>query len=275
MRTKTFFNVFLYSLLLFWPLTGCQPQDNRNLILATTTSVQDTGLLELLIESYQRKTGISIKTIAVGTGQALEMGRTGEADVLLVHSPDDEKRFVAEGFGTERITFMHNDFVIVGPRENSAHVEKTDPVVTAFKKIAATQVPFVSRGDDSGTHKKEKRIWVEAKTFPEKKEYIEVGQGMSATLFIADEKEAYCLTDRATYLSLQKTLDVVLVNEGDPGLMNTYSLIPVNADKFPKINAVGAKKFLEHMLSVDTQKLVKSFGRDRFGQALFIWDEQL
>ncbi len=195
-------------------ITGAWAQGNKNIILATTTSVQDTGLLDVLTSAFQKKTGYTVKAIAVGTGQALQMGRLGEADILWVHSPDDEKQFVAEGYGIDRTTFMHNDFVVLGPETDPAKIKGAQSANDAFKKIAVSGAFFVSRGDNSGTHKKENKIWeLAGGAKPAKGNYIEAGQGMAATIAIANEKNAYCLADRSSYLSLKKTIKLVILYE--------------------------------------------------------------
>jgi tungstate transport system substrate-binding protein len=255
-------------------ITGVRAQENKNIILATTTSVQDTGLLDVLTSAFTKKTGYAVKAIAVGTGQALQMGRLGEADILWVHSPTDEKQFVDEGYGINRTTFMHNDFVILGPENDPAKVLGVRSAVEAFKKIAAGKTLFVSRGDNSGTYKKEKAIWKDAGVSPDKDAYIEVGQGMAATVAIANEKKAYCLADRSSYVSLKKSINLLIVSEGDPLLINYYSLILVNPDKFSKINVGGAKALFDFLLSSDAKGIVESFGKEKFGKQLFFWDYQ-
>lgn len=247
-------------------------RQNDTLILATTTSIQDTGLLDVLVDAFRKKSGYTVKPVAVGTGQALQMGRLGQADLLWVHSPADEQRFVAEGYGLDRTVFMHNDFVILGPENDPAGVSGTENAAEAFRKISEVKALFVSRGDNSGTHQKEKAIWKEAGVAPGKDAYLEVGQGMARTVTIADEKQAYVLTDSATYLALKKVIDLVLVSRWDPGLVNEYSLILVNPDKFPKVNAAAAKALADYMLSEDSRAIIESFGKEKFGQQLFFWD---
>ncbi len=251
---------------------NCSASENKNIILATTTSVQDTGLLDVLIDAFHKKTGFTVKAIAVGTGRALQMGRTGEADILWVHSPEDEKQFVDEGYGTNRTTFMHNDFVILGPKNDPAKIGGTKKAAEAFKKITGAKALFVSRGDNSGTHKKEKLIWKEAGVSPDKEAYIEVGQGMAQTIAVANEKQGYVLADRSSYLSLKKSIDLVIVSEGDTALVNRYSLILVNPAKFPKVNSGGARALFDFLLSKDSKGIVENFGKEKFGQQLFFWD---
>lgn len=245
----------------------------KNLILATTTSTQDSGLLDVLIPIFEKKTGYFVKTIAVGSGQAMTMGQKGEADVLLVHSPDAEKTFMAEGSGVSRLIVMHNDFVVVGPPADPAAIKGAKSTPEAFKKIAAAGALFLSRGDNSGTHAKEKGIWKTAGINPENlKWYQQTGLGMGQTLNVAAEKKAYTLTDRGTWLSLQKNLGLPILKEGDPILLNVYHVIAVNPAKWPKVNADGAKAFSAFMVSAEAQGIVKTFGVEKYGGALFFPD---
>lgn len=253
-------------------ILNCAANGNKTIILATTTSVQDTGLLDVLVEAFQKKSGYTVKAIAAGTGQALQLGRLGEADILWVHSPDDEKQFVEEGFGVNRATFMHNDFVLLGPENDPAKAKGREKIIDAFKKINQGKVLFISRGDKSGTHKKELKIWKEAGITPEKEKYLETGQGMAQTVQVANEKQAYCLADRSTYLSLKKSLNLTIVSQGDEKLRNNYSLILVNPQKFPKVNAKGAKVFFDYLLSRETKEIVENFGKEKFDQQLFFYD---
>jgi len=247
-------------------------KENAPVILAATTSVQDTGLLDVLLAAFQKQAAYSVKAIAVGTGQAIQMGKNGEADILWVHSPDDEIQFVNEGCGTNRTTFMHNDFVILGPQSDPAKIKGIAKASDAFKQIAEAKTLFVSRGDKSGTHKKELKLWNESGVTPAKENYIETGQGMAATVGVANEKQAYCLADRSTYLSLKKTLCLVILCEGDDYLINRYSLILVNSEKFPKVNAIGAKSFFDFLLSKEAKNIIINFGKEKFGQQIFYYD---
>ena len=249
-----------------------RPVKNKTVILATTTSVQDTGLLDVLIAAFQKKSGYLVKAIAVGSGQAMQLGKTGEADLLWVHSPDDEKQFVAEGYGTDRTTFMYNDFVLLGPASDPAKIKSEKKVADAFAKIASSGALFISRGDQSGTHKKELKLWDLAKIKPAGEKYIEAGQGMAAVAGMANEKDAYVLSDRATFLALKEKLSLQIVSEGDEALLNRYSLILVNAAKFPKINAEGARVFFDYLLSKQAKKLIVKFGVEKFGKPLFTYD---
>lgn len=251
-------------------ISGCATQ--KDVILATTTSTQDTGLLEVLIPMFEKKTGYRVKVVAVGTGQALEMARRGEADVLLVHAPKSEEQMVAEGHVIKRKPVMHNDFVICGPQADPAGIRGERSAAQAFKRIAESKSLFVSRGDDSGTHKKELEIWKEAGITPEGRWYQESGSGMGQTLNIASEKGAYVLSDRGTFLSLKKNLALVILVEGDRSLLNIYHVMQVNPQKHPKVNAKGGKAFVEFMVSEEVQKVIGEFGVKEYGQPLFFPD---
>jgi len=245
----------------------------KNIILATTTSTQDTGLLDVLIPIFEKETGYFVKTIAVGSGQAIAMGQKGEADVLLVHSPDAEKKFVADGFGVNRQLVMHNDFIIVGPAADPAKIKGTKSSAEALKLIANANALFISRGDNSGTDAKEKTLWKKADINPVgQKWYQETGSGMGQTLNVAAEKKSYTLTDRGTYLSLKKNLGLDILVESDSALLNIYHVIEVNADKWPKVNITGAKAFADFMISKKTQNIIKTFGIDKYGSPLFFPD---
>jgi tungstate transport system substrate-binding protein len=260
------------SILLFSTLVSAQAQ-TKTIILATTTSTQDSGLLDVLIPVFEKKTGFLVKTIAVGSGQAMTMGEKGEADVLLVHSPDAEKKFVAGGYGINRRIIMHNDFVVVGPPGDPARLKGTQSTPEAFKKIASAQALFLSRGDNSGTHAKEKGVWKAAGVNPEKEKwYQQTGLGMGQTLNIASEKKGYTLADRGTYLALKKNLSLDILMEGDAILLNVYHVIEVNPAKWPKVNVTGAKAFADFMVSKETQDIIKTFGVEKFGGALFFPD---
>jgi tungstate transport system substrate-binding protein len=255
------------------PAGHAAPPKQKNIILATTTSTQDSGLLDILIPLFEKKTGYFVKTIAVGSGQAMAMGQKGEADVLLVHSQEAEKKFMADNNGVNRRLVMHNDFIIVGPAADPATTKMSGSSIEAFKKIALSRSLFMSRGDNSGTNAKEKSIWKAAGIQPEgQKWYQQTGLGMGQTLSVAAEKKAYTLADRGTYLALKKNLGLDILNEGDALLLNVYSVIEVNPVKFQKINAAGAKAFADFVLSKDTQKIIGKFGLDKFGSPLFFPD---
>ncbi len=245
----------------------------KSVILATTTSTQDSGLLDVLIPQFEKNTGYFVKTISVGSGQAMAMGQKGEADVLLVHSPAAELKLVASGVGINRRLVMHNDFVIVGPSDDPAKVKGLKSTREAFKKIASSGKLFLSRGDNSGTHAKEKEVWKAAGINQEKEKwYQQTGLGMGQTLNVAAEKKGYTLADRGTYLALKKTLGLEILNEGDAILLNIYHVIEINPAKWPKVNAAGGKAFADFMLSRQTQDVIKTFGVDKFGGALFFPD---
>ena len=245
----------------------------KNIILATTTSTQDSGLLDKLIPIFEKKTGYFVKTIAVGSGQAMKMGEKGEADVMLVHSPDAEKKFIEEGYGINRRLVMHNDFIIVGPGDDSAKIKGVKSSAEALKLIANSSSLFMSRGDNSGTHAKEKTLWKKAGIVPAgQKWYQETGLGMGQTLNVASEKKGYTLADRGTYLATRKSLALDILNEGDAALLNIYHVIEVNSAKWPKANAGGAKAFADFMVSKKTQDIIKTFGVDKYGSPLFFPD---
>ncbi len=254
------------------PAIAAQPQQ-KNIILATTTSTQDSGLLDVLLPIFEKNTGYFVKTIAVGSGQAMAMGQKGEADVLLVHSPDGEKKFMADGYGVNRKLVMHNDFIIVGPKTDPAGIKGSKSSVDAFRKIAQTSAIFMSRGDNSGTHAKEKSIWEAAGINPEvQKWYQQTGLGMGQTLSVAAEKKTYTLADRGTYLALKKNLGLDILVEGDAILLNIYHVVEVNPAKWPKVNSAGAKAFADFMVSRQTQDIIKKFGVDKYGSPLFFPD---
>ena len=245
----------------------------KNLILATTTSTQDSGLLDVLIPIFEKKTGYFVKTIAVGSGQAMAMGQKGEADVLLVHSPAAEKKFIADGFGIDRLIVMHNDFIVIGDPADPAGIKSAKTTPEAFKKIADAGALFLSRADKSGTHTKELDVWKAAGVKPSGlKWYQETGLGMGQTLNVANEKRGYTLADRGTYLSRKKDLKLDILKEGDPILLNVYHVISVNPAKFAKVNTEGAKAFSDFMVSAETQNIIKTFGVEKFGGALFFPD---
>jgi len=245
---------------------------STSVILATTTSTQDSGLLDVLVPMFERETGYTVKTIAVGTGQALELGSRGEADVVLVHAPALELKYVADGALRDRRLVMHNDFILVGPPGDRAAIKGTTTAAEAFKKIAERGARFVSRGDNSGTHAKERALWKAADMTPHGSWYVESGQGMGATLTIASEKGAYALSDRATYLAWAKRIQLVIVLEGDAPLLNIYHVIEVNPARHPRVNAVGGRAFVNFLVSPATQALIRTFGVAKFGQPLFFPD---
>jgi tungstate transport system substrate-binding protein len=242
----------------------------RNVILSTTTSTQDTGLLDVLVPLFETQTGYSVKPVSVGTGQALALAAKGDADVALVHAPSLEKEYVAQGKLLNRRLVMYNDFVIVGPKEDPARVKSTSKTIDALKLIEKANTRFVSRGDNSGTHILEKTLWKQAGIEPKGAWYIESGQGMGATLGIANERNAYALADRATYLAFTKRLALAVLLEGDKPLLNIYSVMEVNPTNGPRINAAGGKAFADFMVAPAAQAVVKSFGREKYGRPLFV-----
>ena len=245
--------------------------DNGVLLMATTTSTEDTGLLDYLQPLFKEATGYDLQWTAVGTGEALKMGEDGQVDIVLVHAKASEEEFVANGWGVERFPVMYNDFVVVGPVEP---LEKTNDVAAFFGAVSEQQLPFVSRGDDSGTDKKEKKIWEGLGIDPAANpNYIESGQGMGATLTMANEKEAYCLSDRGTWLKQsmdsenEYTLEIIC--EGGKELLNQYGVIAINPEKYPEVNNEAANAFIEWITSDEVQKLIGEYGVDTYGQALF------
>jgi tungstate transport system substrate-binding protein len=247
-----------------------QAPASRTVILSTTTSTQDSGLLDVLVPMFEKSTGYTVKTISVGTGQALALAARGEADVTLCHAPALEKKYVAEGKMLDRRLVMYNDFLVVGPEPDPARLRGERSVVAAMKKLAAAQARFVSRGDKSGTHLLEQNLWKEAGVTPAAPWYIESGQGMGATLGIATDRQAYTLTDRATLLAFGKRVDLKPMVEHDRLLLNIYSVMEVNPANGPRVNAAGGKAFAAFILAPETQAVIKTFGLDKYGQALFV-----
>jgi len=243
------------------------------LILATTTSTQDSGLLDYLLPLFEQEFNTSVDVIAVGTGQALQLGKDGNADVLLVHARAQEDAFMEEGHGTRREDVMYNDFILLGPQADPAGIKGMASAVDAFKKMAESQATFVSRGDKSGTHTKELGIWKSAEITPEGDWYVSAGQGMGEVLTMAAEQQAYTLSDRATYLARTKSgLALEIVVEKDQSLLNPYGVIAVNPDKGAQINADLAAKFVDWIVSVPVQEKIEQFGKEEFGQSLFVPD---
>ena len=266
---RIFFYFFAASFILISCNTASQKPD---LLLVSTTSTQDSGLLDVLLPAFTEQTGYSVQLVAVGSGQALKIGEQGNADVILLHSPAAEEEFVARGFGIDRRLVMHNDFVIVGPPSDPAEIRGESPV-DALKNIFAANVTFVSRGDDSGTHIKELALWENAKLSPAGEDwYLETGQGQGATLSIASEKAGYALTDRGTFLAYRSNVDLEILVEGDPFLLNVYHVITVNPEKFPTINLEGARAFADFITSEQGQRIIAEFGLDTYAQPLFFPD---
>ena len=248
-------------------------REEGKLILATTTSTEDSGLLDVLLPEFEKEAGVKVDVIAVGTGQALQLGQDGNADVLLVHSRAKEDEFMAAGHGVRREDVMYNDFVIVGPAADPAGIKGMGSAADAFKKLAEAQSTFISRGDESGTHTKELSIWKKAGIEPSGDWYLSAGQGMGEVLTMANEQQAYTLSDRATYLSRTKQgLELVVLVEGDTTLFNPYGVIAVNPAKNTAIQAELANQFIDWIISVPVQAKIAEFGKADFGQSLFIPD---
>jgi tungstate transport system substrate-binding protein len=258
--------------LLLLSLAGAAPlsaQVRRDVILATTTSTQDSGLLDSLVPRFERICLCRVKTIAVGTGQSLALGARGEADVVLVHAPSLEKRYVADGMFQDRRLVMTNDFVLVGPEADPAGLRRATGLKDAFHRLAEGKAPFASRADSSGTNILELNQWKAAGLTPSGAWYLQVGQGMAATLRIASEKGAYTLTDRGTYLAVRQDLALQVLFQGAPELLNIYHVMEVNPEVFPNVNHDGGRAFADFMVSPETQAFIRTFGAARFGQPLF------
>ena len=262
----------LALVLLLAPATALrgQPAASRTLILSTTTSTQDAGLLDVLVPQFERQTGYSVKTISVGTGQALALAARGEADVTLAHAPAQEKKYVEDGKMLNRRLVMYNDFVVIGPEADPAKIRGEKSAVAALRRIAERKARFLSRGDKSGTHSLELGLWKQAGITPGAPWYSESGQGMGATLGIADDRHAYTITDRGTLLAFAKRVALKILVEGDRPLLNLYSVMEVNPANGPRVNAAAGRAFADFMLSPETQQIIKTFGVDKYGQPLFV-----
>jgi tungstate transport system substrate-binding protein len=261
---------------LFLTAVGCgkkaETARRTELVLATTTSTQDSGLLDEWVPMFEAEYPYAVKVVAVGSGQAMEMGRNGEADVLLVHSPAAEEKMVAEGYAVRREAVMHNRFLLVGPPSDPAGVKDAASAADAFARLAKSQSGFISRGDDSGTHVKEREVWKAAGVNPSGAWYMESGKGMADTLRIASEQGAYTLTDNATYLFLKHTLDLDMLFQGDEILNNNYHVMIINPEKYPDLNHDGARAFEDFMLSRKAQEFLNVYGVEEYGQQLFYPD---
>lgn len=274
-KLKVLFTILVIALIaaaLSLPSTGCTK--DKELILASTTSTQDSGLFDEMLPAFEKATGYKVKVIAVGSGEAIELGEKGEADVILVHSRKAEDQFVEEGYGINRKDVMHNDFLIVGPKEDPAQISGMTVAADAFKAIADSKSLFVSRGDDSGTHKKELSIWEKLAITPAEDWYIETGQTMGETLRITEEKQGYTLTDNGTWLAQKENFTLVELVKGDKILYNPYGVIAVNPEKHTdiKINYEGAMAFINWITSSEGQGIINEFGVKEFGQPLFYPD---
>ena len=282
---KRFSQLFILLIALATVAVACSPATpesaeanlpaNPHIILATTTSTQDSGLLDVLVPLFEAQSGYVVKTVAVGTGAALAMGQAGNADVLLVHAPAAEMVLVEAGDTADRFLVMHNDFVLVGPASDPAGIRGKATAAEALGIIAEDEATFVSRGDDSGTNKKELLLWTDTAYSPNDDKpawYVESGQGMGDTLMIASEKEAYTMTDRATYLANQENLDLEILLEGDETLLNVYHVMTVNPEKWAAINYAGGLAFANFLINPATQDVIREFGVEKFGQPLFFPD---
>ncbi len=244
--------------------------DQERLRLATTTSTENSGLLNELVPPFERQTGIKVDVIAVGTGKALALGENGDVDIVLVHARPAEDAFVAAGYGVNRRDVMHNDFVILGPSGDPAGIRGMADAAEALKRIATRQSSFISRGDDSGTHQKEKALWARAGITPSGRWYKEAGQGMGAVITMSDDMQAYTLADRGTYLSMKDKIALQVLVEGDPELFNPYGIIAVNPDRHPHVNYEAAMRFIAWITSTEGQRIIGGFKRE--GQLLFFPD---
>ena len=279
--SKRVFTLFLFTLILSSLLAGCAAPAVTpavapgKLLLATTTSTQDSGLLDYLLPEFEQTFNLEVDVVAVGTGQAIKLGEDGNADVLLVHARAREDEFMANGHGLRREEVMYNDFVIVGPAEDPASIRGMRDASQAFAKIAETEADFVSRGDESGTHTKELAIWKKAGIEPGGAWYISAGQGMGEVLTLAEEQQVYTLSDRATYLSrFKQGLKLEILVEGDPILFNPYGVISVNPNKGEHIQQAAADQFIDWIISVPVQEIIAEYGKEEFGQSLFIPNSQ-
>lgn len=261
--------IFLLGFILVAIFTlGCRREVPR-LILATTTSVENTGLLDALIPVFEREAKAKVDVVACGTGKAIRLAKNGDCDLILVHDPEVEERFVREGYGINRKSIMYNDFIIVGPGDDPARIKGMRGIIPALSAIAHKKALFISRGDDSGTYKRERQLWERAGLIPEDEWYQETGQGMGATLGIASQKGAYCLTDRATHLSCKDRLVLVTLYEKDRLLYNPYSIILVNPKKHSHVNYKWGIEFINFLISDKGKRIIREFGREEFGEPLF------
>lgn len=247
------------------------PEAKKGIILSTTTSTQDSGLLDYLLPEFTKDTGYDVKVVAVGTGQALKMGEDGEADVLLVHAKASEEAFVKAGHGLQRFDVMYNDFILIGPKDDAKVKDAAgNDIQKALKYINDNKIKFISRGDDSGTDKAEKKLWKDMNLQPSGDWYVSAGKGMGPVIQMANEMKAYTISDRATYLAMKDKTDLAIITENDPKLYNQYGVIAVNPNKNEKINKEGAQAFVDWILSEKTQKLIGQYGVDKYGQQLFV-----
>ena len=239
-----------------------QMENEKKLKLATTTSTENSGLLDVLLPAFKEFTGIEVSVIAVGTGKAIALGKSGDVDIIMVHARSAEDDFVTEGYGVNRQDLMHNDFVILGPPTDFAGVSKTNNIIQALKKIHSTKSDFISRGDDSGTHTKEKELWAAARISPKGKWYKEAGQGMGAVITMADDIEGYTLSDRGTFISMMDKIDLVVLFEGDKNLFNPYGVIAVNPLRHNHVNYRGAISLISFLTSKQGQSIIRNFRKN-------------
>jgi len=257
----------IFMLIISLLLIGTVYAEPIHLKLATTTSTENSGLLGVLLSPFEEKFGIKVDVIAVGTGKALALGENGDVDVVLVHARAAEDKFIGEGHGVNRRDVMFNDFIILGPSNDPAEIKGESNVTLALKKIADCKAYFVSRGDDSGTHKKEKSLWQKAEITPEGKWYMEIGQGMGAALQVANEKQAYVLCDRGTFLAYKNKIDLIILSEGDALLFNPYGIMAVNPANYPQVKYMEAMQLVAWVTSVDGQKIIGEYKKE--GEILF------
>ncbi len=254
-------------------LAGMGCGGKKEIIVASTTSTQDSGLLDVLLPMFEKESGYNVKLVAVGSGQALAMGDRGDADALLVHAPSSEKELVDKGTVINRQLVMHNDFIILGPADDPAGIRGMESATEALTTIADKKATFVSRGDDSGTNKLELSLWEKTGLDPTGQSWYEQsGQGMGATLQITNQRGAYTISDRGTYLAQSENLELEVLVEGDPVLLNVYHVMQVNPERFDRVNAEGGRAFVEFMVSDEAQQAIRDFGVDKFGQPLFVPD---
>ncbi len=256
------------------PDTTVQTPANPIIRMSTTTSVNDSGLLPYLLPVFEKATGYTVEVQSAGTGAAIQKAKDGNADLILVHAKASEEAFIEEGYGVERLPFMYNYFVIVGPADDPAGIKESESAAAAFGKIADAKANFISRGDESGTHKAELKIWGENVPDAEKEAwYINAGQGMSACLTMASEKGAYCLTDKATFLSNKDSLNLEIILAESEDMENVYSLIQCNPEKLDGVNTEGAKALIEWMMGTEASALIAEYGKEQYGQALFYLEQ--
>ena len=254
---------------LFYPGHG----PSTDVILATTTSTQDSGLLDVLVPAFEKESGYRVRTVAIGTGQALATGARGEADAVLVHAPELEKKYVGQGVFINRRSVMYNDFIVVGPADDPGKIKGIEKAAVALGRIAEAEVLFASRSDHSGTHFLEMKLWKAIQVDKKGAWYMETGQGMGATLMIASERQAYTLTDRGTYLAFKEKVQLEPMVQGDQALLNYYHVMEVNPERFSRVNHAGARAFADFLGAEGTKAIIRTFGKDRFGAPLFFVDE--